>query len=148
MDSEFGPAGSVLIVVATLALAAMMLLFGLLARQGRPERNFATADAQDLRSLLWTSEATWRAAHRAHAPWLFAASAGLVTGGAVMTVAMVVKGPGEAVPAVVATLCVALFWVIACCSVAVIAGRIAAKRVLAQQAAADREARSPRDPDR
>ncbi|WP_087484221.1 SdpI family protein [Brachybacterium massiliense] len=148
MDSAIGPTGSALITVTVLLLAAMILVFAVIALHGKPDRNVATADRQDLRSLLWTSEATWEAAHRAHAPWLFAASSGLFAGGAVMIVSMIAQGPGAAVPIVVATLCIALFWTIACCIAAGIAGRLAAKRVLREQPASDSTQRAWLDLDR
>lgn len=147
MDNGFGPTGSVLIAVTVLLLAAMILVFAVLALHGKPDRNLATADPQDLRSLLWTSEETWTAAHRAHAPWLFAASSGLFAGGAAMIVSMIAQGPGAAVPTVLATLCIALFWTIACCIAAGIAGRLAAQRVLREQPVCDLTQRASLDLD-
>lgn len=132
MDGDFAPVGSVLITVSVLVLGAMVLFFAVLARRGKPDRNFATADRQDLRSVIWTSEETWRASHRANAPWLFTASAGLFAGGAFMTGTIIVQGAAEAMPTMVAALCIALFWTIACCTAAGIDGRIAAKQVLAR----------------
>ncbi|WP_158685232.1 hypothetical protein [Microbacterium halophytorum] len=135
MDSEFAPVGSGLLVAILLLLGGMLLFFALSARRGKPERNYATADGQDLRSVIWTSEATWRAAHRANAPWLFAASGGAFAGGAAMIGAMIVLGAGEAASIVLSVLCVALGWVIVCGTCAGIAGRAAAKRARAQEAA-------------
>lgn len=86
-----------------------------------------------MRSAIWTSEETWRASHRANAPCLFAASMGWFAGGALMTGVIIVQGAAEAVAFVLAVLCIALFWTLACCAAAGIAGRIAAKRVRARQ---------------
>lgn len=130
MESDFAPVGSLLIIVMALLLGALVLLFGLLARHGKPERNFATADRQDLRSLIWTSEETWRASLRANAPWLLTASGGPFAGAAIMIGAMIMRGAADAVSVVLTVFCVALGWTIVCCVAAGIAGRIAAKRVL------------------
>lgn len=131
MGSEFAPAGSILITVLSLLLGAMVLVFAVIARRGGPRRNFATADSQDLRSVIWTSEETWRASHRANAPWLHAAAASLFVGGLVMIGAMIVQGASEAASTVLTILCVVLLGTIACCIAAGIAGRTAARRVLA-----------------
>lgn len=133
MDSDFAPVGSVLITVTVLALGVMVLFFAVLARRGKPARNYATADRQDLRSVIWTSEETWQASLRANAPWLFVAAGGLLAGGAVMIGAIVVRGAADAVPAVIVVLCIALMWTVVCCALASVAGRIAAKRVLAHK---------------
>ncbi|WP_029088614.1 hypothetical protein [Brevibacterium album] len=130
MDSDFAPLGSVLITVMVMLLGAMILFFAMLARRGKPDRNFTTADRQDLHSLIWTSEETWQASHRANAPWLFAAASGPLAGGAVMIGAMISLGAGSAMTFVLTVLCVVLFWTLACCTAAGIAGRIAAKQVL------------------
>lgn len=50
-----------------------------------------------------------------------------------MTGVIIVQGAAEAVAFVLAVLCIALFWTLACCAAAGIAGRIAAKRVRARQ---------------
>lgn len=133
MDSaQFAPVGSVLLAGALLVLGAMVLFFALLARRGGPERNFATADRQDLRSVIWTSEETWQASHRANAPWLLAAAIGLLVGGLVAIGALIVQGPSAAVPTVLTVSCVALLWTVVFCTLAGICGRAAAKRILAR----------------
>lgn len=135
-DEQFAPVGIILILLAVvlLLLGAMILFFAMLARRGGPKRNFATAERQNLRSVIWTSEETWQASHRANAPWLLTAAIGLLASGVFAIGAIIVQGAAGAVETVFTAMCVALCWTLVFCIASGIHGRAAAKKILAQQA--------------
>lgn len=129
-DAQFAPLGSILMTVSLLLLGAFVLFLGVLSWRGGAERNFATADRQDLRSVIWTSAETWEASQRANGPWLVTAAAGLLIAGVFSIVAIFVQGSGDAVGAILAVTCVALLWTVVFCTIAGVRGRVAARRVL------------------
>ncbi|WP_221584016.1 SdpI family protein [Microbacterium sp. G2-8] len=127
--AEFAPAGSLLLAVALLLLGAMVLFFAVVSWHGGPERNVATADRQDLRSVLWTSRETWQAAHRTSGPWLLTAAIGLLIAGVFSLGAIAVHGPGDAIGSVLAASGAGLASTIVFCMTAGVRGRVAARRV-------------------
>lgn len=133
-NAQFAPVGSIILAAMLVLLGAGILIIAMISRRGGPERNFADADGFDRRSVIWASAEAWQASHRANAPWLVTASIGVLVCGLISFGVIMMQGPSEATGAVLTLLCVALFWVIAFCTVAAIRGRVAAKKVLAQQA--------------
>ena len=123
-------------MLVPIALGALSVLCGVLllwfARAlatDRIRRNVATADEGERRSVIWQSDETWFAAHRAQAPYLVAGAVGELVAAVVCVVALVVAEPGREVPVSLGAFTIALLWVLLCCIVGGLHGQLAARRV-------------------
>ncbi len=121
-------------------MALMLLWIARRTTDGQfPRRDWTDANPWEARSIVWASEETWEAAHRAQVPYVRISGLGFAVAAVVTLVAVAAVGTAAASDVMLAAVLGACAWGLVWFVVGHVVGTRAAREVLAR---ADRDRRA------